>query len=292
MIYDEPVFRPPSEAYSLILQVTLGCSHNKCSFCMMYRSKKFRVRPFRDIERDIAYCARAVPRTERIFLADGDAMAMNPKHMQRVLKLLYKKFPRLERVTSYASPQNLLRKTPEDLRMLRGEGLDILYYGIETGDDDLLKTIVKGVNHDEIVKAALKAQEAGFPLSVTVILGLGGRKGSAKHIAETVRILNEINPRYIGALTLLLPGPLEKWYSEQMGPRWEWLNTIELLQEIRDMVAGLEVTNSVFRSNHASNYLPLKGTLKQDRAKLLRVIDSALNDPHSPLLRPEEFRAL
>jgi len=292
MIYDEPVFRPPSEAYSLILQVALGCSHNKCSFCMMYRSKKFRVRPFRDIERDVEYCARAVPRTERIFLADGDAMALNPKYMQRVLKLLYKKFPRLERVTSYASPQNLLRKTPEDLRMLRGEGLDILYYGIETGDDDLLKTIVKGVNHDEIVKAALKAQEAGFPLSVTVILGLGGRKGSGKHIAETVRILNEINPRYIGALTLLLPGPLEKWYAEQMGPQWEWLNTIELLQEIRDMVAGLEVTNSVFRSNHASNYLPLKGTLKQDRNKLLRVIDSALSDPHSPLLRPEEFRAL
>ena len=292
MIYDEPVFRPPSEAASLILQVTLGCSHNKCSFCVMYRSKKFRVRPFRDIERDIVYCARAVPGTERIFLADGDAMALSAKYMQRVLRLLYKKFPKLERVTSYASPQNLLRKTPEDLCMLRGEGLDILYYGIETGDDDLLKTIEKGVNRDEIVEAALKAQEAGFPLSVTVILGLGGRKGSRKHISETVRILNDINPRYIGALTLLLPGPLEKWYSEQMGPGWEWLNTTELLQEIRDMVAGLEVTDSVFRSNHASNYLALKGTLKQDRNKLLRVIDSALSDPHSPLLRPEEWRAL
>ncbi len=292
MEYDMPLYRPPSEAYSLILQVTLGCSHNECAFCLMYRSKRFRVRPFRDIERDVNECTEVVPDARRIFLADGDAMALNPKFMQRILRLLYKKFPRLERVTSYASPQNLLRKTPEDLRMIRDEGLDILYYGIETGDDELLPRINKGATHDEIVRGALRAQDAGFPLSVTVLLGLGGRKGSARHITETVRILNEIDPNYIGALTLLLPGELKDWYAKQMGPEWEWLNKIELLKEIRDIVDGLETTDSVFRSNHASNYLPLKGTLKGDRDKLLKLIDKALSDPRSPLLRPEEWRGL
>jgi len=292
MQYDMPLYRPPSEADSLILQAALGCSHNKCAFCLMYRTKKFKVRPFGDFKKDVEECAEILPDTRRIFLADGDAMAVNPRHMRRILNLLYEKFPRLERVSSYASPQNMLKKTPEDLRKIREDGLQLLYYGVETGDDELLRIVNKGATHDEIVESAQKARDAGFALSVTVLLGLGGRKGSEKHVAETVRILNRIDPEYIGALTLFLPGNLSEWYKHRMPPGWEWPDKIELLREIRGLVAGLETTESVFRSNHASNYLPLKGTLKRDRDKLLKIIDSALADPKSPLLRPEHYRAL
>ncbi len=292
MQYDMPLYRPPSEADSLILQATLGCSHNKCAFCLMYRTKKFKVRPFEEFKRDVEECARQVPGVRRIFLADGDAMAMNPRHMRRILHLLYENFPRLERVSSYASPQNMYKKTPEDLRKIREAGLQLLYYGIETGDDEVLEMVNKGATHDEIAESAIKARHAGFALSVTVLLGLGGRKGSEKHIAETVRILNKIDPEYIGALTLLLPGELSDWYKKQMPPDWEWPDKLELLKEVRRMVAGLETTESVFRSNHASNYLPLKGALKRDRDELLGIIDSALSDPKSPLLRPEYYRAL
>lgn len=293
MEYDMPLYRPPSEAYSLILQATLGCSHNRCAFCLMYRSKKFQVRPYPAFERDVLDCAREVPHADKIFLADGDALAMNPKHILKILDLLYKKFPRLDRVTSYASPQNLLRKKPEDLKAIRKAGLTMLYYGIETGDEELLAKIDKGANYTDIVAGAQKAHNAGFDLSTTVILGLGGRAGGGRHIEETTRILNEINPKYIGALTLLFPVPqLKQWYKKQMGPGWEWLDKIELLEEIRRMIAGLETSESIFRSNHASNYLPLKGTLRRDREKLLRLIDTALADPKSPLLRREEYRAL
>lgn len=291
MKYDMPLYRPPSEANSLIFQVTLGCSYNKCAFCMMYRTKRFRVRPIEEVSADIEEASRYVPHARRVFLADGDALAAKTEFLVEVLRLLKKHFPYLERVTSYASPQNLLRKSEEELKTLRKEGLDILYYGIETGDDELLKKIKKGVTHDEIVSAALKARRVGFPLSVTVILGLGGRKGSERHISETARILNEIQPEYIGALTLML-GPLEDWYQKQMGDDWEWLDKMELLVEIRELVRQLDVKESIFRSNHASNYLPLKGTLNRDRDKLLKIIDMALKDPNSPLLRPEEWRAL
>ncbi len=291
MKYDMPLYRPPSEANSLIFQVTLGCSYNKCAFCMMYRTKRFRVRPIEEVRADIEEASRYVPHARRVFLADGDALAAKTEFLVEVLCLLKEHFPYLERVTSYASPQNLLRKSEEELRTLRKEGLDILYYGIETGDDELLKKIKKGVTHDEIVSAALKARNVGFPLSVTVILGLGGRKGSERHIAETARILNKIQPEYIGALTLML-GPLEDWYQKQMGDDWEWLDKMELLVEIRELVRQLDVKESIFRSNHASNYLPLKGTLNRDRDKLLKIIDMALKDPNSPLLRPEEWRAL
>jgi radical SAM superfamily enzyme YgiQ (UPF0313 family) len=178
-----------------------------------------------------------------------------------------------------------------ELKTLREEGLDILYYGIETGDEELLRKIDKGVTHDEIVESALKARKTGFPLSATVILGLGGRSGSKRHIAETARILNEIQPEYVGALTLML-GPLEDWYAKQMGPDWEWPDKMELLGEIRDLISQLDLKDSVFRSNHASNYLALKGNLNRDRNRLLKIIDAALSDPNSPLLRPEEWRAL
>lgn len=293
MEYNMPLYRPPSEAYSLILQATLGCSHNKCSFCMMYRTKKFKVRPFRDFEKDVLECADNVPEVKRIFLADGDALVMSTSQMLRRLDLLYSKFPYLERVTSYASPQNLIKKKPEGLKAIRAAGLTMLYYGIETGDDELLTKIVKGVNFDGIVEGAHKAQESGLDLSCTVLLGLGGKKGSDRHISETVRILNKIEPRYIGALTLMLPVPqLKEWYAKQMSDGWVWLDTMELLREIRDMVAGLETSSSVFRSNHASNYLALKGTLKRDREQMLHIIDQALSDPDSSLLRPEEMRGL
>jgi radical SAM superfamily enzyme YgiQ (UPF0313 family) len=290
MEYNEPLFRPPSEAGSLILQATLGCSHNRCSFCGMYKMKHFRIRPFEEFEADALECARMVPHTERIFLADGDALAMKTDHLCRILRLLRANFPRLQRITSYANPSNVLRKSDEDLRLLRGEGLDILYLGIESGDDELLLKVDKGATRDEILEAGRRVIAVGFPLSVTVLLGLGGRAGSEKHIAATAELCSAMNPHYLSALTLML-GPFEDYFRAQMGGGFEFPDKAGLLRELRGLVSALDTRETVFRTNHASNYLPLKGVLSRDRNRLLGVIDAALENPDQ-FLRPEFMRAL
>ena len=290
--YEMPLYRPPSEAYSLILQATIGCTHNRCAFCVAYQSKKFRVRPEKDLFDEIDWAAEEMPDTRRVFLADGDAFALAPEKMVRILERLYKKFPELERVTAYASPQNFKNRSVDDIRPVRRAGLTMLYFGLESGDDEVLERIDKGATSREMVAACQKAQEAGFDLSVTVILGLAGPQGSKRHAEATARALDQISPKYASALTLML-APRSPAYPEVYAdPDWRVLDPIETLREIRVLLANMHSDGITFRSNHASNYLALKGDLQKDKPKLLQIIDAALNDPDSPLLRPEFLRAL
>jgi len=289
MEYDWPVFRPPSEAESLIIQATLGCSANTCKFCYMYKTKKFRIRPLEEVLNDLKECAITEPHTQRIFLADGDALVIPTEQLLKILNACYKFFPKLERVTGYANPKNLLEKTVEELKAIQETGLSMIYYGIESGDEELLKKIKKQATTEQMIEGCKKAHQAGLVISLTVILGLAGKKGSQKHAEETASLLNQINPRYISALTLML-GPFEKNYKKAMGADFEFLNKLDFLRELKGMVQALKVKDSIFRTNHASNYLPIKGNLPEDKDKILTQIEYALTHPQ--LLRPEEWRAL
>ena len=290
--YEMPLYRPPSEAYSLILQATIGCTHNRCAFCVAYQNKQFRVRPEKDLFAEIDWAAEEMPDTRRVFLADGDAFALSPEKMIRILERLYDKFPGLERVTAYASPQNFRNRSVADIRPVREAGLTMLYFGLESGDDEVLKRIDKGATCDEMVAACQKAQQAGFDLSVTVILGLAAPVGSKRHAELTAKALDRISPRFAAALTLML-APRRPAYPEVYNhPAWRVLDPIETLREIRVLLDNMHSDGITFRSNHASNYLALKGDLQKDKQKLLEIIDAALNDPDSPLLRPEFLRAL
>jgi radical SAM superfamily enzyme YgiQ (UPF0313 family) len=289
MYYDMPLYRPPSEAYSLIFQVTLGCSHNRCAFCNMYRQKKFRIRSWEELRADILEAAISYRRTPRIFLADGDALVIDTDYMIRILGFLYDKFPSLERVTAYANPNNLLEKSAEDLQRIRKAGLQLLYFCIETGDDELLVRIRKGATAHALITSAKKAIDADFMLSATIILCLAGKKGSERHAIETARVCSAINPQYLSALTLMLEDN-NRYFSRCLGKDWEMMNKLEILNELRTMIEHFNLDNCIFRSNHASNYLPIKATLNQDQGKLLQEIDNALKNPAQ--LRPESMRAL
>ncbi|UCD85199.1 MAG: B12-binding domain-containing radical SAM protein [Deltaproteobacteria bacterium] len=287
--YDMPLFRPPSEANSLIIQATIGCSHNRCYFCGMYKMKKFRIRSFAEIEADIEDAVRAWPDATRIFLADGDALIIKTPVLLKILKLLHSKFPLLERVTLYANPGNLLIKSEDELRQLKENGLKILYYGVESGDDEFLKRVDKGATTEQMIEGCRKATNAGLELSVTVLLGLGGKSGSQRHILKTAEVCSKIDPRYIGALTLML-GPFEDTFGKEVGGDWQPIDKKESLQELRLLVENLDVQNCIFRSNHASNYLPIGGNLPQDKDRMLKLIDRAMTD--SSYLRPEFLRGL
>lgn len=289
MEYDGPVFRPPSEADSLIIQATLGCSANTCKFCLMYKGKKFRVRPLEDVLADLQWCAGHEPGARKIFLADGDALSVPTGQLLAILKVCYELFPRLERVTSYANPGNLLAKSEDELRLICKAGLSLIYYGIESGDDELLAKVKKQAATEEMVEGCAKAHRAGLEISVTVILGLAGKQGSRRHAELSAALLNRVNPRYIACLMLMLGG-FEKTYQKVMGADFQFLDKMEFLQELRWLVSGLEVKDSVFRTNHASNYLPLKGDLPRDKQRLLSTIDYGL--AHPEILRPEQWRAL
>jgi radical SAM superfamily enzyme YgiQ (UPF0313 family) len=255
----------------------------------MYRTKKFRIRPWDDLKADILEAALSYRGIDKIFLADGDALVIDTDYMLQILSFLYEKFPALERVTAYANPSNLLKKSPEDLQKIRKAGLQMLYFGIETGDDELLVKIKKGATAQEIITAGKKAIDAGFVLSATVILGLAGEKGSEAHARETARVSSEINPQYLSALTLMSEGD-NRYFSRCMGEDWEVMDKMEILRELRLMIENFHLDQCVFRSNHASNYLPIKATLNQDKERLLKQIDSALANPDQ--LRPEFLRAL
>ena len=289
MYYDMPLYRPPSEAYSLIFQVTLGCSHNRCAFCIMYRKKKFRIRPWEELKADILEAALSYRGITRIFLADGDALAIDTDYMLQILNFLYEKFPALERVSAYANPANLLKKSKEDLQRIRKAGLQMLYFGIETGDDELLVKIKKGATSQELIVSAKKAIDAGFVLSATVILGLAGKKGSERHAIETARVCSAINPHYLSALTLMIEDD-NRYFSRCLGKDWEMMDKLEILNELRTMIEHFHLDKCIFRSNHASNYLAIKATLNHDKERLLKEIDNALKNPAQ--LRPEFLRAL
>lgn len=288
--YDEPVYRPPSEARSLILQATIGCSHNRCRFCYMYRAKRFRTRPWDELRAEVDEASRLRPGTRRIFLADGDALVLSTEKLDRILGYIGNSFPHLQRVTAYATPQNLLAKSTAELRRLRERGLSILYYGVETGDPELLRRIEKGATPREMIEGCRRAHEAGMKLSVTVILGLAGRSGSERHATETARLVNIIRPRYLSALTLML-GPYEESYALRMPSGFSFNAPFDTCVELGRLIEHLDVDRCIFRSNHASNYLPLAGTLMKDRERLLAAVRQALERPDR-FLRNEWVRGL
>lgn len=289
MRYFGKVFRPPSEAYSLIVQVTYGCSHNTCAFCDMYREKRFALRPLQEILEDFDMARRSYREVKRIFLADGDALVRKAADLEQILDRIRELFPECERVTCYASPSSLQIRTEEELRTLRQKGLTMVYMGLESGSDAVLTKMSKGHSAAEIVAAGQKARRCGLALSVTAISGLGGPELMESHAVETAKALNAMNPEYIGLLTLMVEEgtPLQQWVEEGS---FQLLNTAQILRETELLVEHMDSPGSVFRMNHASNYLILRGTLNQDKEAMLTEIHRAMAD--QSLLRPEWFRAL
>jgi radical SAM superfamily enzyme YgiQ (UPF0313 family) len=291
---EPPVFRPPSEANSLILQATLGCSHNACTFCGSYRTKKFKVKPFPQFKEEVQQLAqkyRIHPR--RIFLADGDAFVLSTSQLLDILNLLTQEFPGAERISIYASGTNVQRKTDEELVQLRETGLEMIYIGLESGDDTVLQRVNKGISNEDHIKASRRLIQAGFILSPIIILGLGGKTLSHQHANHTAQTINAIDPPYLAALTLMLVPGTELHTQAEKG-EFEPLTPLEILQELREHIDGMtELSNCVFRTNHASNYLPLRGILSRDREAFLQTIDSVLSDPNlASRLRPDYIRRL
>lgn len=287
--YNEPVYRPPSEADSLILQVTFGCSNNRCAFCDMYSSKKFRVRPVEDVKKDIHAAAKIWPDPEKIFLADGDALVLTAAKLLEICDLLHANFRGKPRLSLYATPQNLVSKSPEDLAAIRRAGISLVYVGVESGSDLILEKVRKGASSKEIETALGKAADAGFETSITWILGLGGKKYSKEHARDTAFLLSKCRSKYISALTLMLPCGDAR--LKENFPEWEPIDPIESLEELKIFTETYAGPRAIFRSNHASNYLPIKANLPDDKAKLISLIDEAIKHPDE-YLKAEWLRGL
>ena len=289
MRYYGAVYRPPSEAYSLIVQVTYGCSHNTCAFCSMYKEKRFALRPLDEVLEDFHIARQTYRHVDKVFLADGDALVRKASELYTILDTIRELFPECQRVTSYASPASIRIRTDEELQTLRAKGLTMVYMGLESGCDEVLKLMRKGHMSDEIVAMGQKVRRNGIALSVTAITGLGGPELLEQHAIETAKAFNAMNPEYIGMLTLMVePGtPLYDWVRDG---KFQLLTQPQVLRETRLLVENLDSPGSVFRMNHASNYLVLKGTLNQDKEAMPRTIDAAEHDLSR--LRPEEWRGL
>jgi radical SAM superfamily enzyme YgiQ (UPF0313 family) len=290
MRYEGNVFRPPSEAHSYILQATIGCSHNHCTYCDMYRDKTFRVRDLAETIEDLHLAAAAArDRVETIFVADGDALVLPLDHWLAILDTARSLFPRLRRVSCYAMARNVLAKTQAELERLRGEGLSRFYLGPESGDDVTLKRIAKGGTFADHVEAAQRAHAAGVETSVIALLGAGGRERSAVHAEKTAELVTAMDPAYFAALTLTVVPGTPQAKLVQSG-RFVLPPVPDLLRELRTIVDGARPTDAVFRTNHASNHLPIGGRLPRDRAAILASIEAALAGKIA--LRPESARGL
>ena len=278
MRYDSDLlYRPPGEWKSYLLQCTIGCSNNQCTFCGMYKEKKFRIRPTEEILEDIDM-ARAYygPGLQRVFLMDGDAIIIKTEDLLRILRKLYDTFPALEKVTLYAGPRSTLSKTPEELKALHDAGLSRAYLGVESGSDAVLKFIHKGVNAQQMLQAGQRLVEAGIDLWVTIILGITGEGGDWKeHILSTAKIINEMKPRHLSAMTFA-PAKGTPLGEDVLAGRFKVCTPDQILEECHLLLEHLDVDPLHFTSNHASNYLPLKGGLPEDREKFLSLIDQAL----------------
>ena len=283
------IFRPPSEADSLILQVTVGCSYNRCTFCGAYQGKRFRIKHFEEIREDIDEVSPY--KIRRVFLADGDALAIPQEKLLQILSYLKLKLSGLERVGIYANAKDILRKDVEELKALKEMGLGIIYLGMESGDMEVLKRIKKNATVDQLIRSGRKVKDSGILLSVTVILGIGGVEGSQVHARETGRVLSEMDPDYVGALSLMIvPGtPIEK---EIETGKLVLPTPFGLIQELETMVTDCQFTRCFFASNHASNYLPLRIRLPEQKEEVLKRIREVLQRKDPALLRPEYLRAL
>lgn len=289
LAYDYPLYRPPSEANSIIFQVTLGCSFNKCSFCDMYRTKEYAERSWEEIRSEIDLMARLYPDTQRVFLADGDALNLSKDRLVQILQYLYHKFPKIERISCYAMPKNLLQKTDAELAELREAGLNMFYVGIESGNDGVLKKVTKGATRKSIIEACNKAKKHGYVLSCMIILGLGGKKYSKEHIIDTAKVLSEVAPDYVGALTLHLDQSLHEEFMTKYAEPFEFIDDMEVLDELEMLVRDFNpATPVVFRANHASNIYSIKGTVPADRKQMLELLQKLKSHPE--MLKPKFLR--
>lgn len=287
--YDAPLYRPPSEAKSLIFQVTLGCSFNECSFCDMYRSKQYSERPWDEIKLEIDMMAKQLPDTSRVFLADGDALNLDADYMVKIVKYIFEKFPKLERISCYAMPMNILKKTPEELKKMYDAGLTMFYLGIESGSDIVLKKVTKGATSKTIIKSVNKAKEAGYTMSCMVILGLGGKKYSKDHIHGTAKVISACSPQYVGALTLYLENGIKEEFLQKYNGEFVQLNDDEALNELEELLSNIETSDEIiFRANHGSNAYTIKGTFPQDKQKMLDQLKWMKEHPE--VVRPQGLR--
>ena len=289
MHYEGICIRPPSEAFSILLQVTLGCSHNKCAFCGTYKDKRFAIKDDKIILSDILFASKYMKRQNRVFLMDGDALIIPQKRLLWILESIREHIPWVKRVGAYANAKSIRMKTPEELVELREKGLAILYLGVETGDDELLKEIQKGASAENLINMGRKVREAGIKLSVTVLLGIAGKERSLQHARATGELLSAMDPNYVGALTvMLIPGT--RLHEDYLGGRFVLPDERELLLELKEMIAHTNLSRGLFFSNHASNYLPIKARMPKGKQEALDLIDGALKGKVG--LRPEWMRAL
>ena len=290
MRYEGSIYRPPSEANSLIIQVTIGCAHNACTFCSMFKDKAFRIRKLSDVLADLDSARLTYRRVEKIFLADGDALVLKNADLLIILEHIAKFFPECRRVGIYASPQDVLRKTPEELKTLYDHGLGIAYMGVESGSSAVLKAIKKGVTPEQMVEAGRKLEASGIQASVTFISGMGGREGWQEHAISSGKIISAMEPSYVGLLTLMVERGTELELDIRSG-KFQVLTPEEVLVETYELLQNIHVAKTcVFRSNHASNYLSLAGDLPRDQERLLSQIKKAMNN--LGMLKDERFRAL
>ena len=287
--YHEPLFRPPSEARSLILQITLGCSWNKCSFCEMYTSKQFTARKEEDVFKDIDALVPYADQIRRIFLADGDPLVLSTRRLLSILNKLKETFPNLQRVSTYASPSNLARKSNEELKELYEAGLTLLYVGIESGDSKVLDCIQKGETFETTIEGLNKSKAIGMNSSVMIINGVGGKALSHQHAINSAKVLNETQPKYASTLVLTAHKGLEHYKNRFLG-EFEELNQVELFSELQTFMQHLELEETIFRSDHASNNLVLKGVLGKDKQRFLDQIQLALDRPELANLRSDYLR--
>ncbi|MCD4696636.1 MAG: B12-binding domain-containing radical SAM protein [Bacteroidales bacterium] len=289
--YDEPLFRPPSEAYSLIFQVTVGCSWNQCAFCEMYTSKKFRVKPMNEIEDEIKSAENHFQDVRKIFLADGNAMVLSTDKLLNILHMINDAFPKANRISAYASAKDLENKSVEELQKLKEARLKLIYVGIESGDDELLKRINKGETFESTVRNLQKVKAAGVKSSVMILTGLGGKVFSEQHAINSARVVNEIQPEYLSTLVLSFPFGVEH-YKNRFDGEFIEMDTIDLLKEQHKFITHTNLNSLVFRSDHASNYLALKGILGRDKERFLKQLQYAINNPGKAMLREEWQRGL
>lgn len=281
-VYNYPLYRPPSEAYSLIIQITLGCSHNKCTFCNMYKGKQFTIKPFEQVKGEIDFFRSQISHIDKIFLADGDALIMRTESLIKILKYINLKFPEVKRISLYASPRSILLKTEKELEEIRNLGVSLVYMGLESGDNETLKEINKGATAEEITEAALKMKKIGFQLSVTVIAGILGNKDSTNHAVNTGKVISKIIPEYLGILCLVVHPETDIDIQCKKGEFVE-ASGDQIMEEIKLMIENIDIPDDkkiIFRSNHASNYLNLKGNFPEDKERLLDDINYAISNDY------------
>jgi radical SAM superfamily enzyme YgiQ (UPF0313 family) len=289
MNYQGTIYRPPSEANSILLQVTTGCSHNKCSFCGMYKGQRFTIKPEELILADINYAADHFPYARRLFLCDGDALILPQHQLLTILKRIEAQLPQITRIGIYANTKSLHSKSIEDLQRLRQHGLGIVYMGLESGDDVTLANMNKGATSEQMIEMGRKAKLAGIQLSVTVLLGIAGADRSELHAIASGRVLTALDPDYVGALSLMLEPGTTLYAAYQTG-RFALPAPLAILQELRTMIAATHLSQGLFHANHASNYLPIRAKLPEEKNETLALLDRALAGKLA--LKPEYLRAL